>query len=378
MLIISRATQVTVGPSPQARTSLTINHFHPEIEWIFLQNKYLLGISDEVGSVRWLCHILLLNYKSLTSWMTFGAWKIEKLTGKSQVVTSMTWTPTPISHQIAQIHSTQWEVKRLAHWKHLPKTQPPPLHSAHVTRGRDSQSILRMINQHRFVQKSEINCNHHLADVESLDIEIKHKKREEKANWKNYLKKSFFASLFLLRSLFTRSERWRKKNQVLHKQARTKISRTQHFHTRKFTLFLVQVQGLRGCVSVDGVSVSYHFRCFSLSPAYRQAFCIESRFQYQIMTDFLFVLAVYLAKVPKTNETRHSGRRYISAMFHCTDSHGHSRYYIISAIFHVPSCSPIRSSLRRQKATHFKWFLILDSPQSSEEIKKHHERSKKS
>lgn len=45
--------------SPQARTSLAINHFHPEIEWIFLQNKYLLGISDEAGSVRGWCNISL-------------------------------------------------------------------------------------------------------------------------------------------------------------------------------------------------------------------------------------------------------------------------------------------------------------------------------
>lgn len=52
MLITSRATlESQLGLfAPQARTSLTINHFHPEIEWIFLQNKYLLRISDEGGA----------------------------------------------------------------------------------------------------------------------------------------------------------------------------------------------------------------------------------------------------------------------------------------------------------------------------------------
>lgn len=61
-----------------------------------------------------------------------------------------------------------------------------------------SRCVLRMINQHRFVRRSKINCNHHhLADVESLDIEVKHKKREEKAN---YLK-NHFSLLFLHRSL---------------------------------------------------------------------------------------------------------------------------------------------------------------------------------
>lgn len=110
MLITSRATRVTVGPfSPQARTSLTINHFHPEIEWIFLQNKYLLGISDEVGSMREWCNFLFknriasLSNKKSADESNPNSWRVA--TGNPSRVTSMTHDP-PINHKIAQIHST--------------------------------------------------------------------------------------------------------------------------------------------------------------------------------------------------------------------------------------------------------------------------------
>jgi hypothetical protein len=111
----------------------------------------------------------------------------------------------------------------------------------------------RLLCAESFDESHRINCNHHhLADVESLDIEIKHK---------NYLKNYFSSSslfsprirvrLFTLRGgKGTEAEakeiKFSVANEKREREREKKTRRTHNISTpeKKFTLFLVQVQGL--------------------------------------------------------------------------------------------------------------------------------------
>lgn len=164
-----------------------------------------------------------------------------------------------------------------------------------------------MINQTHPEREREgkFNCNHHLADVESLDIEMKHKKK-----WwrKKELEIYFFPLLSFSVHSCLLAQQIRKKNQVLStegkKKPRTQFheKRRKKKHSRKFTLLLVQVQGLRGCVSGAAVSrriyfsyVSYHFRFFFyFLLALYSLYSSESRFQYTVMTENICRSSVFV------------------------------------------------------------------------------------
>lgn len=155
-----------------------------------------------------------------------------------------------------------------------------------------------MINQHRFVKprgEQKINCNHHhLADVESLDIERKKNNkntRKKKVTWKII----FFPllSFSIVRSLFTSKRKRKKKSSSPHErrqnEAAHNISTPENLHYFSFKF--------KVCSAV-WVSMIF-FICFeSFSPfSPRSPTCgavlglrSKSRFQYEIMTDHLLLV----------------------------------------------------------------------------------------
>lgn len=210
---------------------------------------------------------------------------------------------------------------------------PPPLHSFGTRHPREQGTLAKHPANDQSTSfccfRSKINCNHHhLADVESLDIEVKHKKREEKAN---YLKNHFSLLSFSTVRLFTRSSE-KKKSSSLQTSADENQPYTTFPHQKIYIISRSSSRSAWWCKCRWSF-----FLClvsFSLFFSIGRPFCIESRCQYQIMTDFLFATACVL------DENAENERECLSAVLQCSDSHGHKRYYIISAIFHVPSCFP--------------------------------------
>lgn len=128
-------------------------------------------------------------------------------------------------------------------------------------------------------RRKKINCNHHhLADVESLDIEIKHKKRE-----KNYLKNYIFsASLFLHHSLFTSKL---KKNQVLH-TTKEKKPHTTFPHQKIYIISRSSSRSAWLCKWPRAVFEYIFHMVFAFSPATPYSGLAASHgFSTEIMTD---------------------------------------------------------------------------------------------
>jgi hypothetical protein len=133
----------------------------------------------------------------------------------------------------------------------------------------------RLLCAKSFDESHRINCNHHhLADVESLDIEIKHK---------NYLKHYFsprllsfllafaFACL-LFSSLGRKRHRGRgeeiKFSTANEKRERTKKQLAAHTtfpHQKNLHYFSFKFKVWRGCVSGSGRPLEYIFHMFRIN-----------------------------------------------------------------------------------------------------------------